>query len=72
MQSRWLGLALALGLAAQPLAAQENGAVDHIVAVVGNSVILFSQVQEEILAQRMQGTEIPTLCFEPVSGHGSR
>ena len=60
MQSRWLGLALALGLAAQPLAAQDSGAVDHIVAVVGNSVVLFSQVQEEILAQRMAGTEIPT------------
>lgn len=60
MQIRWLGLALALGFAAQPLAAQDNGAVDHIVAVVGNSVILFSQVQEEILAQRMQGTQIPT------------
>jgi peptidyl-prolyl cis-trans isomerase SurA len=60
MKNRWLGLALALGIAAQPLAAQDSGSVDHIVAVVGNSVILFSQVQEEILAQRMQGTEIPT------------
>jgi peptidyl-prolyl cis-trans isomerase SurA len=60
MNARWLGLVVALGLAAQPVAGQENGAVDHIVAVVGNSVILFSQVQEEILAQRMQGTEIPT------------
>jgi peptidyl-prolyl cis-trans isomerase SurA len=60
MRSRWLGLALSLGLAAQPLAAQDTGAVDHIVAVVGNSVVLFSQVQEEILAQRMAGSEIPT------------
>lgn len=60
MKSRWLGLALALGLGTQPLAAQDSGGVDHIVAVVGNSVILFSQVQEEILAQRMAGTEIPS------------
>ena len=57
---RWLSLALGLGLGAQPLAAQEGGPVDYIVAVVGNSVILFSQVQEEILAQRMQGIQIPT------------
>jgi peptidyl-prolyl cis-trans isomerase SurA len=57
-----LGLALILGLSAQPLAAQGdgNGTIDHIVAVVGKSVILFSQVQEEILAQRMQGVQIPT------------
>lgn len=60
MRCRWLGLALGLGLGAQPLAAQEGGPVDHIVAVVGNSVVLFSQVQEEILAQRMQGMQIPT------------
>ena len=57
-----LGLALILGLSAPPLAAQGDGtgAIDHIVAVVGKSVILFSQVQEEILAQRMQGIQIPT------------
>jgi peptidyl-prolyl cis-trans isomerase SurA len=60
MRLAWLGLALGLGLVARPLAAQEQGAIDHIVAVVGNSVILFSQVQEEILAQRMQGVPIPT------------
>lgn len=63
MRSRWvLGLVLA-GLWAAPLAAQDEGAsgpVDRVVAVVGNSVILFSQVQEEILAQRMQGTQLPT------------
>lgn len=57
-----LGLVLILGLGARPLAAQGEGGgpVDHIVAVVGNSVVLFSQVQEEILAQRMQGIQIPT------------
>ena len=58
MRGAWLGLAL--GLLARPLAAQEEGPVDRFVAVVGNSVILFSQVQEEILAQRMQGVPIPT------------
>jgi peptidyl-prolyl cis-trans isomerase SurA len=62
MRRAWLGLALALGLVAQPLAAQDEGTggIDHIVAVVGNSVILFSQVQEELLAQRMQGVQLPT------------
>ena len=57
-----LGLALMIGLGARPLAAQGEGTgpIDQIVAVVGNSVILFSQVQEEILAQRMQGVQIPT------------
>lgn len=62
MRSAWLSLALGVSLVAHPAAAQEaeSGPIDHIVAVVGNSVILFSQVQEEILAQRMQGVQIPT------------
>lgn len=61
MRLSWLGLALVAGLAARPAMAQEEtGPIDHIVAVVGNSAILFSQVQEEILAQRMQGVQIPT------------
>lgn len=61
----WLGLAAA-GLLAGPAAAQDgapaadSGMVDRIVAVVGNDVILYSQVQEEILSQRMNGRELPT------------
>ena len=63
---RWWILALAAGLAARPAAAQveadnpDSGSVDRIVAIVGNSVILYSQIQEEILAQRMNGLTIPT------------
>ena len=66
MRLAWLGLALGAGLIAHPVAAQDDdrGPIDHIVAVVGNSVILFSQVQEEILAQRMQGVPIPTDSVE--------
>ncbi|MEO8200890.1 MAG: peptidylprolyl isomerase [Gemmatimonadota bacterium] len=63
MKSGWVILVALAGLWSAPLAAQgegEEGAVDRVVAVVGNSVILFSQVQEEILAQRMQGTVLPT------------
>jgi peptidyl-prolyl cis-trans isomerase SurA len=59
MGRQWLGLVLALAAGAPPLSAQDGGPVDHIVAVVGNSVVLFSQVQEEILAQRMQGVTMP-------------
>lgn len=63
MTFRWVMVASLAGLWSAPLAAQDegaNGSVDRVVAVVGNSVILFSQVQEEILAQRMQGTQLPT------------
>lgn len=34
--------------------------VDRIVAVVGDSIILFTQLQERILQLRVQGMEIPT------------
>lgn len=63
---RWWMLALAAGLVARPAGAQvepegaDSGAVDRIVAIVGNSVILYSQIQEEILAQRMNGLQLPT------------
>jgi peptidyl-prolyl cis-trans isomerase SurA len=62
MRLGWATLALSAGLAtAAPLMAQvDSGTIDHIVAVVGNSVILFSQVQEEVLSQRMQGAQLPT------------
>ncbi|MEP7324531.1 MAG: peptidylprolyl isomerase [Gemmatimonadota bacterium] len=66
MSARWWILVLAAGLIARPVAAQieadsaDSGSVDRIVAIVGNSVILFSQIQEEILAQRMNGLTIPT------------
>lgn len=65
MRLAWFGLVLGAGLVTRPVAAQDDrGPIDHIVAVVGNSVILFSQVQEEILAQRMQGVHIPTDTVE--------
>jgi peptidyl-prolyl cis-trans isomerase SurA len=63
---RWLALSFAAAVMAQPVAAQvdsavtDSGSVDRIVAVVGNAVILFSQVQEEILSQRMNGLQVPT------------
>jgi peptidyl-prolyl cis-trans isomerase SurA len=65
MNTRWWVIALVAGLVARPAMAQEGdsadaGSVDRIVAIVGNSVILFSQIQEEILAQRMNGLTIPT------------
>ena len=61
MRQAWIAVLLAAGMLTTRASAQEDtGAVDHIVAIVGNSVILFSQVQEEILAQRMQGIELPT------------
>ncbi len=62
MKLRWAGLVLGLCLPAEALCAQEpeTGPIDQIVAVVGQAPILMSQVQEEILAQRMQGVPIPT------------
>jgi peptidyl-prolyl cis-trans isomerase SurA len=63
MQVRRFLPVLLAALWAAPAAAQDSveaGPVDRIVAVVGNSVILYSQVQEEILAQRMQGVQLPT------------
>ncbi|MEO8294700.1 MAG: peptidylprolyl isomerase [Gemmatimonadota bacterium] len=63
MKVRSIVLVLLAAFWSVTLAAQDSvdtGSVDRIVAVVGNSVILFSQVQEEILAQRMQGSQLPT------------
>jgi peptidyl-prolyl cis-trans isomerase SurA len=60
MRLKWIAMALVLGATAPAAAQVDTGAVDHIAAIVGNSVILFSQVQEEILARRMQGVTIPT------------
>ena len=60
MQARWSVMVLGAVLVSSAARAQNTGPVDQIVAVVGNSVILMSQVQEEILAQRMQGVQIPT------------
>ena len=62
MRLAWVTLVLSVGPAiTAPLGAQEDaGPIDHVVAVVGNSIILFSQVQEEVLSQRMQGVQLPT------------
>lgn len=63
---RWWIPVLVAGLMARPAqaqieaAGQDTGSVDRIVAIVGNSVILSSQIQEEILAQRMNGLQVPT------------
>lgn len=64
MKTRTLILALALAWAA-PAAAQapvipDSAAVDYIVAVVGNSAILNSQVAEEMFQQQSGGRTMPT------------
>jgi peptidyl-prolyl cis-trans isomerase SurA len=56
-------IVLLLGLAwPGALAAQEPGftEIDHIVAVVGNAAIPFSQVQEQLNLMRARGQTIPT------------
>lgn len=56
-------LSLASGLAgtlAPSLAAQETSLVDRIAAVVGDSVITLTQVQERIFQLSSQGIEVPT------------
>jgi len=45
---------------AQPLGAQEESLVDRIAAVVGDSVITLTQVQERIFQLSSQGIEVPT------------
>ncbi len=75
-------LAVLLGLAARPAAAQQPqfrcdtiaSAVDRVVAVAGESPILASQVEEEIFTQRAQAGPLPTtevgfrsLCREVIS-----
>jgi len=59
------GLAFVLVLAIahlppRPLKAQEGDLVDRIAAVVGDSVITMTQIQERIFQLVAQGTEIPT------------
>lgn len=65
---RHMTIALLLAVLVQPAAAQQAGnlgvgggeeLVDRIVAVVGDSVILQSQVQERMLQLQAQGTSIP-------------
>ena len=55
------GIAL-LALGAAPAVAQQEGSneVDRIVAVVGNSAILESQLQEEMFSRQTAGTPMPT------------
>ena len=54
-------LVAACALGAVPAAAQGGGSnVDHIVAVVGNSPILESQLQEEMFSRQPTGTPLPT------------
>ncbi len=56
-------LALVLGgtpIATPSLAAQEGDLVDRIVAVVGDSVITLTQLQERLFQMSAQGVEIPT------------
>ena len=53
--------ALLLGSAALPLAAQEAGeAVDRVVAVVGNTAIMRSQVEEELFSRASPTSPLPT------------
>lgn len=54
-----LVLAIA-GLQPRPLLAQEGDLVDRIAAVVGDSVITMTQIQERIFQLVAQGTEMPT------------
>ncbi len=44
---------------ARPAAAQQDALVDRIVAVVGDSVITLTQIQERLFQLRSQGVEIP-------------
>jgi peptidyl-prolyl cis-trans isomerase SurA len=85
----WI-LALTLGVSLRPLVAQEDstpapdatpafkcdtaGAVDRVIAVVGDAPILASQVEEEIFTQRAQQGALPktlpefrALCRQVVS-----
>ncbi|HET7041934.1 MAG TPA: SurA N-terminal domain-containing protein, partial [Gemmatimonadales bacterium] len=50
----------ALVVGAVPAAAQGGETVDYVVAVVGNSPILNSQLQEEMFSRQPQGTPLPT------------
>jgi peptidyl-prolyl cis-trans isomerase SurA len=63
MSAGFLALAVVLGAtpAGTPrLAAQQGELVDRIVAVVGDSVITLTQLQERLFQMRAQGVEIPT------------
>jgi len=59
-----LVLAAVLILAPAPgtaqLAPSDSTLVDRVVAVVGDSVVLLSQVEEEIAQMRLQGQQVPT------------
>jgi peptidyl-prolyl cis-trans isomerase SurA len=57
-----VGLLFLLGALApiRDLPAQESGLVDRIAAVVGDSVITLTQVQERIFQLEYQGVEVPT------------
>ena len=52
--------AVALALCAAGRLAAQGERVDYIVAVVGNSPILNSQLQEEMFSRQPQGTPLPT------------
>lgn len=43
----------------QPLQAQDQSLVDRVAAVVGDSVIVLSQIQERVFQMEYQGVEIP-------------
>ncbi len=65
-------LLLAAGPLSREAEAQEGNLVDGIAAVVGDSVILLSQVNERILQLQYQGVEVPTdpRCADPApTGH---
>jgi len=63
LSAGFLSIALFLGgtiTASPPLAAQQGDLVDRIVAVVGDSVITLTQLQERIFQLSAQGIEVPT------------
>lgn len=57
-----LGLLFSMPVTAPPshLHAQEGGLVDRVAAVVGDSVITLTQVEEQIFQLQYQGADIPT------------
>lgn len=59
-------LAVPAGAQEIPLSTASSGPeiVDRVAAVVGDSVILMSQIQEEVLRLQAQGVELPTAAEE--------
>ncbi len=61
---RFVLVPLALALVAAPTAAQtpssDSTLVDKVVAVVGDSVVLLSQIEEQVAQLKLQGEPVPT------------